>query len=264
MDNNAAQEAEAKVGVETQASPAQGQGQAPAPQSESVNKPVQTPENLPFDKHPRWQELQKERKRDRQELESLRKQYQELKGYQDGMNRSKNQGQELSPDDEGQLMRLVELMSSSPKVMEKLGITKISQLEKQFGELSENWHGSQYETEMNRIKDYVKNLGLDPEEVESDLREHIENHPVFSQMSYYKGAVEAAFRDKYWDKVGELRERADNRKKLEEKEALKRGQTQTTSESATKGKSALSKDPQERMKQLIAEAGGMENIDFTR
>lgn len=273
MENNNAPQNAGQQDAGTQVvSPDKAQGSSPqqgqnntAGQSASA---VQTPENLSFDKHPRFKQVIKENQTFRKELEDLRRQNQEFKGYVDGQRSNQQQGQQIAPEDEAQLEKLFSLAFSSPKVSkmlaEKLGVSNLDKLREQVDGLSTSWNGSQFNSEMREIKDYVKGLGLDPEEVQEELEQFVDEHPVYSQIGYKKGALQAAFRDKYWDKIGELRERGVNKKTLEEREALKRGQTQTTSDKNKPSAAGLSKDPAKRFGELVQQAGGMGNIDFSR
>lgn len=269
MENETVTGQEAKVGAESPVSPSQtetgGQSASPSVSSE----PNQPQNNLPFDKHPRWQELQRERRQERQQMQELRQKYQEQQAYLDGMRRQSGpQGPQISQEDEALLEKFFTSAFASPKVTkmleERFGTSKLSDLEKRMGGFEETWHGSQFNSELKEIKAYVKDLGLDADEVEQAIQDAVESDPVYSQVNFKPGAVKAIFRNLYWDRMGELQERSVNKKQLEKKEALKRGQTQSTAETGTAAKGALSKDPGERMRQVIQNAGGMGNIDFTR
>lgn len=269
MDN--AQGTEAKVGgpsgqpsTEAGVSPAPGQTNQPAPSGEKDAGSVQPQQTQPFDQHPRFKELTRQNREYRKQLETLQNQFQQFQSNQ--MTRQTPQGPQISQEDESALERLFSMAFTSPKVAEmlreKLGVSKIGDLEKQVGQLSESWSGSQFKSEMRQIKDYVKSLGdipgMAPEDVEDAINEAIETHPVYSQVGYQPGAAEAIFRHLYWDKVGELQERARNKKEIEQREALKRGQTQGAAQSGSQPKGRLSAE------EMLKEAGGFAGIDFGR
>src|SRR3990167_4719685 len=192
----------------------------------------------------------------------MRVQYAEQKAYVDAMRNQVNQvsqGNSIAPQDLEALRTIFKASMSTPEIkqmiIDGLGLGEFSKLKEQVGELSTSWHGSQFKAELKQVKDYVKSIGLEADEIEDEIKEAIEDDPVYSQIGYQPGAVQAIFRNLYWDRVGELRERADNKKKIEERDALKRGQTQMTSESQTSKGKGFSKDPAERWKQLVHEAG---------
>lgn len=270
MENEAAQSNEVKEGAQSTASPAVNgnQGQHASSGAQDA-RPSNSQENLPFDKHPRFQEITRQNRQFKQELESLRRESQEQKAYMDAFRRQSGpQAPQIDANTLNGVKELFQLSLSHPEVkqmlVEGLGLKDIGQLREQLGQLSESWHGSQFKSELRGVLDQVKTLGIDTQEVEDQIKDAIENDPVYSQIGYQPGAVQAIFRNLYWDRVGELRERAENQKKIEQREALKRGQAQTTSDSHAKGSKVLSQDPGERMKQMIAEAGGLGNIDFAR
>lgn len=259
MDNENGINQPAQPDVNPVSSPDGQEGNTAPPASKpGVQTPPPAQETVPFDKHPRWQQLQRERKSERQELENLKRQYAEQKGYLDAMRYQGQQKGQLTPEQQEQqrqLEYLVEMLANPLK--EKLGLSKYDKLETQFNELSNSWQSSQAESEMNQVLSKVKDLGLDPEEVRSEIEEAIGNHPMYAETTYRNGAIRAVFRDLYWDRRGELAERAVNQETIKKKEALRRGQTQTPSAAGTRPGSIKPDD-------LLKEAGGVGGIDFTR
>jgi hypothetical protein len=241
----------------------QGQNGASSGAQDRNSKPLDTNQgSQPFDvrKDPAFRGIQSENRRFKQELEALRREHAESRAYMDAMRKQGGQEQKLSPEDENHLMTIVEAIKRSPRAMESLGLHKLPDLEKKFTEFSDSWAGSQYESEMNSVLSHAKELGLSPDDVRYEIEEALENHPVFSKSNYWKGGVMAIFRDRYFDRAGEFKERLSNRETIEKREALKRGQTQSPSPQA-KGKPASGNA---KFAEIIRQAGGVGGIDWTR
>lgn len=245
--------------------------------SPSVNgqaQPTQEkPESIPFgDKrhteYKRFRELNESAKRANERADKLERELSEMRGWREAMTQQ-GQRQELPPDQKQALVQLFQMGMSVPEVKDMIaksyGLDRLDSLNKDYSSFKENWEGNQFNSEMSDVLKSAQEIGLDPDEVQSELEEHVSNHPFFSNKEYYKGAVWAAFRDKYWDKVGELRERADNKKKIEERERLKNGQTQGAAETGKAGEPALpEKDGVRRNLEIIRRAGGVEKLPFFR
>ena len=273
------QASEAKEGVAGQEAP---QGASPASVetrqeqsgSPSVNGAAQgqsqeKPESIPFGdkRHPeykRFRELTESNRRYKDDMSRFQTELAELRGFRDSMI-SQRQGQGIAPEQEEALEKIFGMAFQSQKVKDmiakSLGIDKFESMQKDYSSFKEQWEGRQYEDEMKDVLASAKDLGLDPNEVEEELRDYVASDPFFSKKDYYKGGVHAAFRNKYWDKQSELRERADNLKKIKEREALKSGQTQGAASSTTKADAALPKeDGIRRNVEIIRRAGGLEKL----
>lgn len=261
MENETANQGNAQTDAIKPAPSTETQSQGPASPGANgaeVQTTEKAQESTPFDKHPRWKQLQQERKREREQFQQLQRQYQEQQGYLQALrNNGQPQGQQLPPDQKAQLDQLVELLS--PVLREKLGLSKFETLEKQIGELSTSWQSSQAEGEMDKILSEAKSLGLDPEDVRSEIEGAIAEHPLYGESGYRPGSIRAIYRDLMWDRRGELAERAVNQKTIQTREALKRGQTQGTSSQGIGKGGAKSQD--ERFQQMIRDGGG---LDLTR
>lgn len=248
--------------------------------TQSVKPVAQSPsqeksESIPFGdkRHPeykRFKELSESARSSKAEAEQFRKEIAELRGFRDAMLAQQNrQGQQqLTQEQESALEQIFSMALRSDKVSkmiaQKYGLDRLDEVHKGFSSFKENWEGQQYEAEMKDVLKSAKDLGLDQDEVEEELREHVTNHPFFAEKNYFKGGVWAAFRDKYWDRRGELQERAENLKKIEERERLKSGQTQTPADTTTKADAALPKDGVARNVEIIRRAGGMDKFPMFR
>lgn len=193
----------------------------------------------------------------------------ELRGFRDSMLAQQGrQGQQLTQEQESALEQIFTMALGSEKVSkmiaQKYGLDRLDEVHKGFSSFKENWEGQQYEAEMKDVLKSAKDLGLDQDEVEEELREHVTNHPFFASKDYFKGGVWAAFRDKYWDRRGELQERAGNLKKIQERERLKSGQTQSPADTTTKADAALPKDEVARNVEIIRRAGGLDKFPMFR
>lgn len=196
----------------------------------------------------------------------MSRKYAELEGRFSGFQSVNGQRQStISPEDGQQLERLVGLMLEHPGTMkmmqEKFGLGKIGELEKGLGELSHSWNSSQAEGERAEILADAKKLGLNPDEVSDELDRQLEEHPLYSQLNYKRGALKAVYRDIFFDRAGEFRERAINQETIAKRDALKRGQVQQTGQ--PNGKPNL-KSGEDAFHQAIRDAGGLQGLDFTR
>lgn len=221
--------------------------QTASPAQNGVQSAQPAPENVPFDKHPRWQELQRERKRERAEAQQLRQELAEMRGRM-----SATQGQPqapIDPQEKAQIEFLLEKLT--PHLKDRLGLSKLEQLEKQYNELSNSWQSSQAENELNSVVGEFKDLGIDPLEI----RQSIEDAISESNLNYSPGIIKMVARNLMWDKQRELAERAVNLQQIKQKEVLKRGQVQGASASGNKS-------GKQTPEQILREAGG--EIDFTR
>lgn len=278
---NEQQAGEVKAGVATPSGP---QGDSPssiAPKgteqsgsqtvTPAAQPPVQEkPEQIPYGdkRHPeyrRFKELSESSKRANERADKLERELAEMRGFKDAMMAQNGRQNELPPEQKQALVSLFQMGMTVPEVKDMIaksfGLDRLDSLHKDFSSFKEGWEGNQYDAEMKEVLSHAKELGLDQEEVEEDLREHVESHPFFSKKDYFKGGVWAAFRDKYWDKSGELRERAENKKKIEERERLKAGQTQVTSPTANPGEIPLPKDDGiKRNIEIIRRMGGVGNV----
>ena len=198
---------------------------SPASNGGTPSSPAATPD---WRNSPEFRGIRKENQRYKTELEKLSAQNKELMARFEGFTSAQRGQQTESPEQMAQLEVLFDMMSRHPKFAEKFGLSKLSELEKTVGNLNESWNGSQYESEMDKVLTEAKGLGLDPEEVKEELQGLIDNDPVYSQIGYKPGALRAMYRNHYFERVGEFRERALNQERIKKEEALKRGQVQHT------------------------------------
>lgn len=221
-------------------------------------------ENVPFDQHPRFKALYKQNKESERRLAELEKKYQDqLEKISQNLSQRNTPQAQVSQEQRQQeeaLLQLVDLIKSNPNAMERLGLSGVSSkaeaLEQQLESLQEERTMNEFNSEFDQMLEVAKKSGLNADEVKEEMAEYIDSHPVLSQMSYTKGAVMMAFRDKYWDKMGELKEREQNLKLINERDKKKAANSETASAPST-GSKSLPGALKEHMEDLIREGGGI-------
>lgn len=210
-----------------------GQGnQNDSSPSKDVNSPApQTEKPVDWRKTPEFRGIAKQNREYKERLEAQDRALAELRGQVQGF-RSTQPNSKVSQEDNQTLQRLFSLAFESPEVMDmfkqRLGLGKMDELEKGLSSLSESWNGSQSESEMDSVLSNAKQLGFDEDEVRDTLEQLANEHPVYSQVGYKKGAWKSMYRDHFFDRAGEFRERALNQETIKKREALKAGKTQST------------------------------------
>lgn len=208
---------------------------------------------------PEFRGVTKQLRQYKEQMSARDKELAELRGYV----QAQKQGQRtsnVSPEDNQALQRLFNMAFESPEVAamlrEKLGLGQIDELKKNYETLSNSWQSTQADNELNTILSEAKSLGLDTDEVRETLEQLIDEHPVYSQVGYKPGALKSVYRDHFFDRVGELRERALNQKEIEKRNALKNGQTQNP---GTGKGSEAAKSAEQRFSDAVKQG-----IDFSR
>lgn len=227
----------------------------------TVDPSLKSEDNQPFHKHPRFKQVLSENKQFKQELQAIKQQYEVAMARIQAGQTAQTPG---IPDEQRQaIIQLAKLFKQTPEFAQELGLDKISMLQQENEKLKSDRLNESYTSERGKIESYAKEQGLDTEDIMDELDAFIDGHGVYSQIDYKPGLLQAAFRDMMWDRIGELKERAINLKQLEEKKKLKAGNTEQPN-SATKAQLGRKRgvDTAEDMAQLIADAGGEENIDF--
>ena len=242
-----------------------GNQQAASPASNGVTAPAGNQPSTDWRNSPEFRGIAKENRRYKEQLSTYEKKLAELEGRYQGMQAGQGRQSQISQEDGQQLERLVGLMLEHPGTMkmmqEKFGLGKIGELEKGLGELSQSWYSSQADGERSEILADAKKLGLNPDEVSDELDRQLEEHPLYSQLNYKRGALKAVYRDLFFDRAGELRERALNQETILKRDALKKGQVQQTGQPGGKPNP---KSGEDAFHNVIREAGGLGGIDFTR
>ena len=241
-----------------------------AAQSPSQEKP----EQIPFGdkRHPeyrRFKELNDNSRRANERADKLERELAEIRGWKEAQmaNQRSQDGSQVDPNTRRGIVELFQMGLTIPEVKQivaqAFGLDRLDSLHKDFSSFRETWEGNQYEAELGDVLRFSKENGLDPDDVEDELREHVSNHPFFAKRDYAKGGVWAAFRDKYADRFGEFREGAENRKRIEERERLKAGQAQSAAP-ASSAENQLPTHPGQRMKEMVRRAGGADKVDWSR
>lgn len=222
--------------------------------TENAPTTVETPkvEKVPFHKDPEIQKYLKRRE------ESLAKDWQHkmelMQAKLDAMNSTKTA--ELPKEQIEAAMQLAEILDKVPGFKDKLGISRIQELESRLKSMTEEQTEKSFNSELSEVLETASKYGLDKETVEEELREFIETDPIFSKIDYSKGTLQAAFRNKYFDKLGELKEREIAKQNIEQKEKLKKAGSEVSS-TAPKVAESKPKSMKTHLANLIQKGGGI-------
>lgn len=216
---------------------------------------VQKVEKVPFHKDP---EIQKYLKRQEETLaKRVTAEYQHklelLQAKLDAISKPSN---ELPKDQVDAAMQLAEILDRVPGFKDKLGLTRIQELESQLKSLTSREAEKAFESELTEVLDTAAKYGMNKDEVEDELREFISSDPIFSKLDYSHGTVKAAFRNRYFDKLGELKERELAKQQLEQKEKLKKAGSETNG-TATNVVETKPKSMKTHLANLIQRGGGV-------
>lgn len=236
--------------------------QAAEPADSSVQKTAET--NVPFDQHPRFKALYKQNKDSERRLADLEKKYQDqLEKISQNLSQRATPQTQVSQEQQQQeqaLLQLVDLIKNNPSAMDRLGLSSVAgkaeALEAQLESIQNERTTQEFNAEFDQVIDIAKKAGLNPDDVTQELTEYIDSHPVLAGMSYAKGAVIMAFRDKYWDKMGEMKEREQNLKLIQERDKKKAANSESASTTSTGGKN-LPSSLKEHLEDLIRDGGGV-------
>lgn len=253
-DSNVTQE-DAKTEASSPSTPTE---QATPQATSPANTPATPEDNLPFHKHPKFTEAIKANRETQRRYAELERQFKEQQAFLKGFQQGQPQQTHQIPDDQRQaLLQLAKLMKESPEFQKELGLDRISHLEQSSQEVMMSRTEDAYNKELGELLTYAEGLGLDRGEVEDRMNEMLSS-PVYGERSYTPGIVKSMFRDAYWDKMGEIKEREANSRLIKEQEAKRKAQTETTSSgSAAPGKGPLPKGMETYLKERIKSAGGI-------
>lgn len=220
-----------------------------------VAKP--TTEQEPFHKNPRFQALIKENKSLSDKVANLERKYQEnleqvVRGH------TQKVDQTLPPDQRQALLQLVNLIKNDPDAARELGLNRSQELEAKFQELSSSRAMDSFNAEFNSVSElFSKQFGIDKSEIEEELTAYIEANPYFGSVEYSKGMLEAAARNLYWEKLGELKEKEINLRLLKEKELKNSANVETSSSGKTNTGKPMEKNVEQFLARRISEDGGI-------
>lgn len=200
-----------------------------------------------------WKRRYSELERSHREMNDMFKQLMER------MSPKQSSGPQVSDEQRLALRQLAQLIKSDPEVLKELGLDRIPNLEQATQSYETSRLESAFNGEFDDVINYgVKTFGLEREELEQELVDYIDQHPLYSKANYAKGAVQAAFRDLYWDRMDELKERAANLKLIQEQKAKKNGNIESSkSQDSTNSDKTLEPDMGSFIKRRISESGGL-------
>lgn len=230
------------------------------PQATSpANTPAKPEENLPFHKHPDFTKAIKEARESRRMAQELQRQLAEQKAFIDGLRNGNSQPKAGIPDEQRQAaIQLAKLLKEVPEFAQELGLDRIPKLESSTQEFAMARAEEAHAKELSEVISYAKSLGLDENEVSERLMEMSTNDPFYANQNYTQGLVQKMFRDAYWDKMGELKERELNQKLIKEQEAKRKANSEVTANSASTQKALPNEKSAERyLERRIREEGGL-------
>lgn len=134
---------------------------------------------------------------------------------------------------------------------------KLEKLESRNSEYSQRETDSAYDKEEEKIISRCEKFKLDPTEVLPNLQNWLDEHPYFSKVAIQPGFYELAFNQIYFDKSLELSEKAAYAKQIEEKNKLKKGNTEGAGASTESGKAIRDVSIRDFAKRRIEESGGL-------
>jgi len=236
------------------------------PASQSKETQVPTPvksgevseDNVPFHKHPRFQDLLKRNKEWESKYSEIDSKLRAQEAYLKQLQALQSPLQQQLPDEQRQaIVQLAKLFKQVPEFQKELGLDKIEELQKQNESLSIARSEETFRKEFDETVDYAVSLGMDKDEITEQLLESVQSHPVYNQVNYRKGMVRAVFRDYFWDKMGKLKEREINSRLIKEQEIKRKSNAETSSPSSGVPQKAKELSMEQFLKRRIQEEGGI-------
>ncbi len=232
------------------------QTQTPTQASSPAKTSMESAE-VPFHKHPRFQEVLRKNKEYEQQVSELRAAQKAQEAYLQQM-RSLQSPQTGIPDEQRQaILQLAKLFKQVPEFQQELGLNQIEELKKQNEQLMTQRSEEAFNKEFDETLSYAKSLGMDADDVMQELNDAIQRHPIYSQAQFKPGMVRAVFRDHYWDRMGELKKREVNSELIKEQERKRASNSETSSANTTVPKKKLEPSIEQFLSRRIQEEGGI-------
>ena len=214
----------------------------------------------PFHEHPRFKQLTQQASQYKKQIEAQERRAAELEAKLNGfMAGSRPSQPSLGNEDEQALDKLMNMMAQHPKFQERFGIGELKQLKEAHQAQQQAQINEKFDAEFNQIGELAKANGLDPEEVKQNLLEQFTNEDgIWGKRDYRPGMLKSAYRDLYFDQIGEMKEREANRKLIAETEAKKKanvegpGNPNANGNGRREGESNL-----QFMQRRVSEGGGI-------
>lgn len=232
----------------------------PAPEATKTQaqEPAKSPETLkaeeqvPFHKHPRFQELIRENKDIKRRYEEMEKRLTTLSQPQPVQPQST-----LTDEQRYAAIELAKILKEVPEVSKLLGLDQLQSIQASNQQIMTERLEGAFNKELDEVTSYAVTLGMTKDEVESEIIEAMQSNPLYSTLNYSPGIVKAAFRDLFWDKLGELKEREINSKLIKEQGEKKRANAETSSPESQKGKAPTDSSVEQFIQRRIREEGGI-------
>lgn len=143
--------------------------------------------------------------------------------------RNQSNPQSISQEELGYRKMVAEAILGNPEIRKQYGLDDIRALKEELAELKSGNSTYALESELDSVaKSYGDKFGMKPDEVKSELMEFMDSDPIFGDKSYTKGLVAHAARAYYFDRSGELAERATQLRLQQEKELKSKAVVQGT------------------------------------
>lgn len=217
---------------------------------------VQSPESLPFHKHPDFTRTVKE-------VQDLKKRNSELeRRYLETLEkiaRQKEEGPTIDPEQEEAVLKLADFMFANPKVRQKYGLDGVKQLEEKLSSVIQSRTEETFDTELNSVaNEFSSEYGYKPDELKDEIQNFIAEDEWFSHMPATKGSVRKAAKLFFAEKAGELAERKARMKLIKEQEDKKKGNSESTSGQPKGAEKTLEPTMAQFIRRRIREEGGIE------
>jgi len=233
-----------KPDVKVESSPTKQEATHQAPSSKDV-KPAEgeLPEvdwsKLPAHMHPTVKGIMEERKKDREKLRALEAQ---LKDPKMARMLAKGEAPQAAPQQTTTKNEAPSVPDEQKQALDQLrqllGLDSIAQemqkLQARNAELTERETDAAFDKEETELKAKASEFGLDWEsEVMPQVAEWFEKNPQFRGLG--PGSIKIAFNSTFFDRMGELQERAANLKLIKQQETLKKVGTESPQKVSAKG-----------------------------
>lgn len=241
-----------------------GESSTPAPVKTQDSAPVNsaTETQVPFGKNPEIQKYldRQTRKAIQEERARWDKEHQSFKD-QLLLSRTPEKtpsGPQLTQEQKEARAQLAELLFGDPEIRDKYGLSKVDKLEKFQQEAQLERSREMFESELGPlVKQYAEEYGMDPKELDEDIREFIETDEWFADKSFSRGAAKKAMRLFFDGKDSELAERKANLKLIREQAEKKKIGTESASRTEKTGSAPKEKGILTYLERRAQEEGGI-------
>lgn len=164
---------------------------------------------------------------------------------------------EMPEEQSKALEDLAVLFSKSPNAMKSLGLDQMQTLAKENESFRTAFVQDQFNAEKAKVLDSAVKNGMDRAIVEEEMSTFIEESSFYSDKEYTKGTYQSAFRDLYFDRIGEIKERAVNLKHIKEQKEKHSANSQQPSPGQTQTGHPQETSIRDFVTRRVRESGGV-------